>query len=84
MLSWKYPLLSSSALKKSYLHPNTRVNSRPSLSYGERGKMDTYEASWLAFIRTARKTFGPTPRASDDTPSSRTIFNGGKAHTRQL
>lgn len=36
----------------------------------------TYEASWEAFIRTARNTFGTTPRASDDGPSSLTIFYG--------
>jgi hypothetical protein len=37
--------------------------------------METHEASWLAFIKIARKTFGVTPRPSDDTPSSRTIYN---------
>ena len=47
-----------------------------------RGGGDTYDASWLAFISTARNTFGPTPRASEPTPSSRTIYTARESDAR--
>ena len=44
----------------------------------ERGRRvkrnNTYDANWLAFIKMARITFGPTPRPSEEKPSSRTIY----------
>jgi hypothetical protein len=42
---------------------------------GSRVKMTSaYDANWLAFIKMARTTFGPTPRPSEEKPSSRTIY----------
>ena len=74
-------------MKKSYLHRHQPCTSRERTQRkAEEGEEEegeeTHDASWLAFINTARNTFGPTPRASEPTPSSRTIYTARESNAR--
>ena len=73
-------------MKKSYLHRHQPCTSRERTQRKAEGEEEegeeTHDASWLAFINTARNTFGPTPRASEPTPSSRTIYTARESDAR--